>query len=158
MGRVPPALLGGLFIGVFGSLPIIKAANCCCLWVVIGGLLTTYLLQQRQTEPLETGPAVLGGLVAGVTGWAIVSGIAAVQFAIAGQLVQQEIDQALGQLESNPDIPPGARDMLRSLMTGRGLLLLVFGVTLPLYAVMAMLGALLGLAFFRKTLPPQAQG
>ena len=30
-------------------------------------------------------------------------------------------------------------------------------IIVPVYAVFAMLGALLGLAFFRKKLPPQAQ-
>ena len=33
----------------------------------------------------------------------------------------------------------------------------LFAINLPLYAVFAMLGSLLGLAFFRKKLPPQAQ-
>jgi hypothetical protein len=41
------------------------------------------------------------------------------------------------------------------MMTGRGLALLQFGVTLPIYAVFSMLGAMLGLAFFRKA-PPAA--
>jgi hypothetical protein len=60
------------------------------------------------------------------------------------------------QLESNPDIPPQFRDMVLNLITGRGLVLLQFAVTLPIYAVFSMLGALLGLAFFRKKSPPAA--
>ena len=50
------------------------------------------------------------------------------------------------------------REMVLRLMTGRGLALLQFGVTLPVYAVFGMLGALLGLAFFRKAPPPAAAG
>jgi hypothetical protein len=44
--------------------------------------------------------------------------------------------------------------MLLNLMAGRGLALLQFGVTLPLYAGFSMLGSLLGLAFFRRKTPP----
>ena len=48
MKRHQPALLGGLFIGVLSSLPLVNIGNvCCCLWVVVGGLLTVYLQQQN---------------------------------------------------------------------------------------------------------------
>jgi hypothetical protein len=150
--RYQPALLGGLFIGVLSSLPLVSGLNvCCCLWVVVGGLLTTYLRQQQQPVPLETADAALGGLIAGAIGalltiigtWTLIHW--------TGPFWQ---DQVRSQLESNPDIPPGFRDMLMSLMTGRGLALLQFAVTLPIYAVFSMLGALLGLAFFRKKTPP----
>ena len=38
-----PALLGGLFIGVLSALPIVGICNCCCLWIVGGGVLAAYL-------------------------------------------------------------------------------------------------------------------
>ena len=39
-GRLQPALLGGVFIGVMSSLPIVNIGNCCCcLWVLAGGAL-----------------------------------------------------------------------------------------------------------------------
>jgi hypothetical protein len=44
-------------------------------------------------------------------------------------------------------------------MTGSGVAVLTAAVTLPLFAVFSMLGALLGLAIFgKKTPPPAAQG
>ena len=150
--RYQPALLGGLFIGILSSLPIVSGLNlCCCLWVVVGGLLTTYLRQQQQPEPLETAEAVLGGLTAGAIGalLTIVGTWALVHW--TGPLWQDEFRSAI---ESNPDLPPQARDFFLNLMTGRGLALLQFGVTLPVYAVFSMLGSLLGLAFFKKKMPP----
>ena len=37
-------------MGVLSALPIISAGNaCCCLWVVSGGVVAAYLLQQNQT-------------------------------------------------------------------------------------------------------------
>jgi hypothetical protein len=152
--RYQPALLGGLFIGILSSLPIISGLNlCCCLWVVVGGLLTVYLRQQQQAEPLETADAVLGGLLAGVIG-ALLTVVGTWAFLHwTGPFWQ---DQLRSNLESNPDIPPQFRDMMLNVITGRGLVLLQFAVTLPIYAAFSMLGALLGLAFFRKKTPPAA--
>jgi hypothetical protein len=156
MGKHQPALLGGLFIGVISSLPIVSALNlCCCLWVVLGGLLVVYLQQQRTPEPVETADAILGGLIAGLIGAVITSAISMMIARVTGPLF---MEQVRSQLESNPDVPPEARDFILNLITGRGLIFMLFAVNLPLYAVFSMLGSLLGLAVFRKKAPPQVQG
>ncbi len=150
VNRYQPALLGGLFIGILSSLPIISGLNaCCCLWVVAGGVLTTYLRQQQQAAPIETSEAVLGGLMAGGIGALLTILGTFVLLRVTGPLWQEQIRS---QIEANPDVPLQVREMVLKLLTGRGLALLQFGVTLPVYAVFGMLGALLGLAFFRK--PP----
>jgi len=146
-----PALLGGLFIGVLSSLPLLNAANCCCLWVIAGGLLTTYVLQQQSSAPIQTSDAALAGLVAGAIG-AILHGIGAAILLNWISPVWQ--DQVRAQLETNPDVPPAVRDFVLRLVTGRGLALLQFAVTLPMFAIFSMLGALLGVTFFRKKTPP----
>jgi hypothetical protein len=152
MSRHQPALLGGLFIGVLSALPVVSSANaCCCLWVVAGGVLVVYLQQQNTPLPLETADAVLGGLIAGLVGAVIACLGQYILYAITGTLWQDIVRQ---QLEQNPEVPSEVKDMVTNLLTGRALWLLVLAFTLPLYAVFAMLGALLGLAFFRKKLPP----
>jgi hypothetical protein len=152
MGRHQPALLGGLFIGVLSALPVVGSANaCCCLWVVAGGVLVVYLQQQNTPLPVETADAVLGGLIAGLIGALIACLGQYILYAITGQLWQDIVRQ---QIDSNPEIPSEVRDMLNNLLTGRTIWLLVLAFTLPVYAVFSMLGALLGLAFFRKKLPP----
>jgi|SoiMethySBSTD1v2_1073268.scaffolds.fasta_scaffold391718_2 hypothetical protein len=152
MSRHQPALLGGLFIGVLSALPVVSSANaCCCLWVVAGGVLVVYLQQQNTPLPLETADAVLGGLIAGLIGAVIACLGQYILYAITGTLWQDIVRQ---QLEQNPEVPSEVKDMVTNLLTGRALWLLVLAFTLPLYAVFAMLGALLGLAFFRKKLPP----
>ena len=158
MKRHQPALLGGLLIGVLSSLPIVQAGNiCCCLWVVCGGLLTVYLQQQDKAEPVETGDAVLGGLIAGLVGAVIVACVSYVKMLVLGPLVQGAMEQVRAQLDSQPDVPPGVRDFVMSMMSGRGVVAMAL-LQLPVYAVFSMLGALLGLAFFRKKTPPVTQG
>jgi hypothetical protein len=69
------------------------------------------------------------------------------------------MQQARQQIESNPDMPPAARDMalrMMQMMSGGGGAALLALITVPVYAVFSMLGALLGLAFFRKKTPPPA--
>src|SRR5437867_3045116 len=46
---VKPALAGGTFLGLASSLPIIAVGNClCCMWVLGGGALATFLLNKQQ--------------------------------------------------------------------------------------------------------------
>jgi hypothetical protein len=151
--RHQPALLGGLFIGILSSLPLISSLNlCCCLWVVVGGLLTTYLKQQQQPEPVETSDAVIGGMLAGLIGAVLMAIGTYALTTLTGPMWQDSLRSAL---ESNPQITPEIRDLLLKLTTGRNLVLVQFIVGVPMYVIFSMLGALLGLAFFRKkTLPP----
>lgn len=160
MGRHQPALLGGLFIGVLSALPVISAGNCCCcLWVVTGGVLTTYLLQQRQLEPLQTADAVLGGLLAGLVGAAVAAILGALLTAVLGAYQQELAMSLLQRLRGLPDLPPDAQAQLDELIrnppeaTFAGQVI-QFLIWLPICAVFSMLGALLGLAFFRKQSMP----
>ncbi|HXT70132.1 MAG TPA: hypothetical protein VN700_10285 [Vicinamibacterales bacterium] len=156
MGRFQPALLGALFIGVLSSLPIVNAANmCCCLWVVAGGVLATYLLQQNTPTPVATGEAAIQGLIAGALGGLI---YCLVQFAIVSFFAGPDVlAQIRAELTKNTEIPPEMRDRILGFMNGRNLVLLGLFVTLPIYSVFSMAGSFLGLAFFRKKLPPTPQ-
>ena len=153
MGKHQPAMLGGLFIGVLSSLPLINVANCCCLWVISGGVLVTYLQQQAKPTPVETGDAVIGGLLAGLIG-AVIFCIAMVAMqGLGGAVMQENMRKALDQ---NSQVPPEMRENIMRWMSGPNIGLIIAAVTLPIYAVVAMLGSLLGLAFFRKKMPPPA--
>jgi hypothetical protein len=151
MGRYTPALLGGLLIGVLSSLPVVSAGNlCCCLWVIVGGLLTVYLQQQNRPDPLETSEAIVGGLIAGVVGAVITGVVGMLMMSFTSGLWQPEMQRAF---EENPDIPPQVRDFMMRLLSGESLGLVMLLFYLPVFAIFSMLGALLGLAFFRKKPP-----
>jgi hypothetical protein len=62
-------------------------------------------------------------------------------------------------IETLPNIPPEVRDQIDQATrqgTGAQMSGKILGlfVTLPVYAVMALAGSLLGIAFFRKSPPP----
>ena len=92
MKRVQASLLGGLFIGVVSALPVVGAANyCCCLWVIIGGILTTYLQQQSRPEPVESTEAAMLGLLSGVVGSLIYIGFSVLLLSVSGDMVESQI-------------------------------------------------------------------
>ena len=151
MQKFQPALLGGVFIGVVSSVPGLNILNCCCLWVIAGGMLVVYLQQQGRPEPVETADAVIGGLLAGLIGAIITSIVSTMIFSASTVMMQDQFREAL----ENPDIPPEMRDLMLRFMTGSGVAVMSFAINIPLYSIFGMLGALLGLAIFRKKLPPQ---
>ena len=154
MGRYQPAILGGLFIGVISGLPFVNVVNmCCCAGVIAGGVLVTYLLQQNSPLPVATSETAIQGLLAGVIGGVIMSLIGAALASITGPIF---LEQFRDQISGNSDIPPELRDNMLRFMTGTNMALLSLLITVPLYAVFSMAGALLGLAFFRKKTPPPA--
>ena len=152
MKRLQPALLGGLLIGVLSSLPVVSM--CCCLWVLAGGALAVYLQQQKQAEPIEAADAVLSGLLAGLIGGVICAIASSVMFTLLGTA---PIEEVRNQLEQNPEIPAQTREMILNLISGRGIIALIFIFDLICYPVLAMIGGLIGLAIFRKKTPPPAE-
>ncbi|MGE3342569.1 MAG: hypothetical protein AB7L71_03950 [Vicinamibacterales bacterium] len=154
MKRYQPALLGGLFIGVLSLLPGINLLNvCCCLWVITGGVLTTYLLQQNDPLPLETSVAALGGLLAGALGGLIQSLGGVVMMSLGGEAQRQSMQD---MMEAMGEMPPEAAAMFERLTSGPLIHILGGAITVPVYAVFGLLGGLLGLAFFRNKMPPAA--
>src|SRR3954471_3171197 len=106
--RLHPAVFGGLFIGVLSALPLINLANCCCLWVIGGGVLATYLLQQNYPLPVSAADGALVGLLAGLVG-----GVIGVMLSIPIEMAMGPVQQRLLErlVLSNPDIPPENRTM-----------------------------------------------
>jgi len=150
--RLQPALWGGVFIGVLSALPYVSTLNaCCCLWVVSGGVLAAYLLQERNPLPILTSDAALTGLAAGALG-----AIIATLLGLGIGLVQGvDPTAALDQIPGG-DLPPEMTELvetLRSLPVSFWYLgpLVISLIVFPIFGT---LGSLLGVAVFKKNLPP----
>jgi len=145
--KVQPALLGGVTIGVLSALPVVNC--CCCAWILFGGGLSAYLMQQNHPEPIEVGDGAIVGLNAGWIGaivWLIVSiPINTAMAPFQSGLVQQV-------LRESPTLSPALRAALESSADSGIGLGLVFGffVMLVLMTTMGMLGGIFGALLFRK--------
>lgn len=146
-----PALIGGVVIGVLSALPVISIGNlCCCLWVVTGGVVAAYLLQQDRPTPITLADGALVGLFAGIAG-AVVSLLLSIPIAMMMAPVQRQMFE---QLINRGTIPPEWQDLFTS--AGGGSIGVVIGFFFMLIAgvIFATLGGLLGAAIFRKPQTP----
>ncbi len=152
--KTQPALLGGITIGVLSALPVINC--CCCAWMLFGGALAAYLLQQSHPATIELGDGAVVGLMAGVIGsvtWLIASIVVSTATGpFESALVQQ-------MLRDSANLPPWMRDALESSRSGAGAGLgigAVFGffVMLVLMTIGGMFGGIFGALLFRKNPPP----
>ncbi len=153
--RWQAVFIGGAFTGVLSALPLISAANlCCCLWVVGGGTVTSYLTQQGQPQPLQLADAAVGGFLAGVTG-AFVYVVAMVPI----QLVTAPLQRDLTEMFDSRDVPPEVLEILEQLSTSN-LWAVVVGFMAMLFAgmVFSTVGGVIGALVFRREAAPPPPG
>jgi hypothetical protein len=150
-----PALIGGLVVGVLSALPLIYVGNlCCCLWIVSGGLVAAYVLQQNQMAPIVASDGALVGLLAGIVG-AFVYLVVSIPINLLMAPLEQRIVQRL--LETMNNMPPELREYAtRSTSAGMrvGSAIVSFIFMLFLGAIFSTIGGLVGALIFGKKAPP----
>jgi hypothetical protein len=159
--KLQPALFGGLFIGVLSALPIISAGNClCCMWVVSGGLLATYLMQQNHPYPIAAADGALVGILAGIIGGFIGTIISIPIDMMMGPYTRQLIER----IASNPEFPAETRAMIENMSNAAAQGPSAAGIVVKLVTyeivglIFGMFGGLLGVALFKKNAPPPPPG
>jgi hypothetical protein len=138
-------------MGVLTGLPIVSAGNlCCCLWVIGGGVVAAYVLQQNEQGPITAADGALVGLLAGVIGafvYLIVSIPISILVAPMERMVVQRIIERM-------DMPPEFREYAAH-GVGTGIrLILGFLFWLFVGAAFSTIGGLIGQAIFVKKTPP----
>lgn len=153
-----PALIGGVFLGVLSSIPYINMA--CCLWVLGGGAIAAYLLnQQRPGIALSDG--AFGGVVSGLVG-ALVATILSIPIRMMSAASLEEgrrqMEASMGQMA---DAPPFVRNMMEFMMEMMSpeisitFLLIGFVITAIFYSLFAMVGGILGAAILNRKRPAE---
>jgi hypothetical protein len=150
-----PAVWGGLAIGILSALPIVGALNlCCCLWVVTGGLLASYILQSNTDAPIAIGDSTIVGLMSGLVGAFVYGFISIPVNLLMGPLQQRAMSRLADVL---PNLPPEVRDALSSAGSAEMVVagaVMGFVAMLLAGAIFATAGGLLGYVFFRKKPEP----
>jgi hypothetical protein len=152
--KTQAALLGGVVIGVLSALPVINLANCCCAWILFGGALAAYLMQQNHSEPIQIGDGAIAGLLAGVIGafvWLIVT--------IPINIVLAPFQSRMAQraMENAVQVAPELRELFETFGTGPTIgigLVFAFFAMLVVSTLFGMFGGLFGALMFRKSQPP----
>lgn len=139
-------------MGILGALPIISAGNlCCCMWVIAGGVVAAYVLQQNEATPITTGDGAAVGLFAGVIGafvYVVISIPISFLIAPMERMILQRLVERLGEM------PPEFREFTeRGVAQGVGLII-GFIFYLVIGAGFSTIGGVVGQAIFQKKVPP----
>ncbi len=154
--KLQPAFWGGLFIGVLSALPFVSALNaCCCVWVIAGGVLTSYLLQERSLLPITAGDGAVGGLIAGAIGAVLASVLSLLVGFAQGAAGPEVLDQLM-----QGDLPPEVAGMIEQARALPPVFWYVgpFVLYLIVFPIFGTLGGLLGVAMFKRSTPPAPPG
>ncbi len=146
-------------MGLLSGLPFISAGNlCCCLWVIAGGLVAAYVLQQNQAAPITPGDGALVGLLAGLLG-AVVQAIVSIPINFFLGPMERALVERIVDMSGN--MPVDMRDALERY--GRGNQSFAFTIIASVVAFMfyvcvgavfSTIGGLIGAAIFKKDTPP----
>ncbi|MFH0989573.1 MAG: hypothetical protein V1799_06105 [bacterium] len=164
------ALIGGTVIGVVSGIPGLSLVNCCCcagIW--LGGMLTMYLYVQQYTDemqPLESSDALLLGLMSGLIGAVIATGIGVMIQVLFGplqeQIVKPFMENIINRMSESGGMPSEALDQMRDefdrsfrdSQTISGVIGGLF-IALIVYPIFSIIGALIGYGLFRPKQKPQ---
>ncbi len=151
--NLQPALWGGLFIGVLSALPIVNIANCCCLWVIGGGVVAAYLLQNASVVAITVGDGALVGLMAGIFG-AVVHAILSIPMRLLMGSFQAQMMQRV--MENARDMPESLRVFMEPRFMAGGMaaaFVVGFMIMLVIGAIFSTAGGMIGAAIFGKSKP-----
>ncbi len=151
------SLIAGAVAGVLSGLPLIGIVNlCCCLWIILGGILSSYILTSGFPHPVKSGDHAISGLLTGIFA-AIISLVISIPFiAVSSKLTErifEYIFRAYGE-----GIPPALEEALRG--KGFSVDLIPFYIAglilnMVVYGLFGVIGGLIGGALFKKQIPPQ---
>ena len=160
-----PALIGGTFLGITSAIPILGYLNCaCCMLVIGGGLLSSYLYLRTyppELLPVTYGQGALLGLLTGVIGGAVWTLVGVSLQYIKLQFGQRIADFAqMKEALSDPRIPEGVRTVLETIFAGGllsvGMILISAVSYFVISTLFATLGGIIGIALFQKKTAPAA--
>ena len=144
-----PTLIAGAIAGVLSGLPIISCL--CCLWIVGGAALAVKLLVKQTPGLLRPSD---GAIVGALTG--IVAAVARTLLSLAFRPDIEAAHRALDWLSSFGFEKPSNIDSLlesSSAFLSPGWLLLGLFITAAVYAIMGVLGGIIGVSIFAKKKP-----
>ena len=143
---------------MLSALPFVSIGNCCCLWIIGGGLLAAYLDSQSSPRSLTVGRGALDGFLAGIIGAFVYLVVAILLDGLISPMQRQFAEEMARQSQAMPPELRGWFESLASRSTSPVRWALGFFFQLFVSMVFAPLGGMLGAVFFKKDIPPALGG
>jgi hypothetical protein len=154
--KMRAALTGGVTLGLLSAIPPISLGNmCCCVWVLGGGALASYLYVRRSPTPVLLGQGAELGVLAGVVGTIVSHGIGIPLGLILGDTFNQFLVKMFENF--NPQAAEEVRRQVeiaqaQSFVEKLPVILGTAAFNTVIYIAFATLGGLLGVKLFEKRL------
>lgn len=142
--KMRPALISGAILGIASGIPFVSCG--CCLYLIGGGVLASYLYLKDSTYKVSYGDSAVLGLLTGLFGL-LVATLVGLPFRLLFRMGASDMQQTLDQMRDQ-DVPPEVLDMLRTISEMGVLFEILIG--LLIFPVLAMVGSLIGQAVFQK--------
>jgi hypothetical protein len=149
-----PALIAGAAAGLLSGLPFIGAGNCiCCLWITGGAAMAAKLLAANTPGVLSSSDGAVVGALTGIVA-AVVDAVVSIPLrSFNMDLARRILDKAS---ELGGEMPAGLDEILNgSGVLSLGWFLLGLFISAAMFAVVGILGGIIGISLFgKKGLPP----
>jgi hypothetical protein len=146
-GMLVPALVGGAVAGVLSAIPFV---NClCCLWIIGGAMLASYMLVKDSSVALTAGDGAIVGIFSGVVA-AVVDAFISIPFhAINSAFVQRIMERIADYTE---EMPSGWERWMEtgSLETSASMFMLGLLISAIIFSILGALGGIIGISIFGK--------
>ncbi len=150
-----PALIGGVIAGFLSGVPILSCL--CCLWIIGGAILASYLLIKDSSAPLTSSDGAIVGVFTGLVA-AVVQTVVNLLFLPLNRQVTQRIMERLA--EYMEQMPSGFESFLDEapFETSVPGILIGLVVSVLIFSALGALGGIIGLSLFKKKPPQPPQG
>jgi len=149
---LPPALIGGAIAGVLSGIPFL---NClCCLWIIGGSVLATYLLTKDSPISLTSGDGAIVGALAGIVA-AVVDSLVGIPLHGLNVAVMRRMMERLSEFAE--EMPSGWENWIGRTGGGASIAMFLVGlfISAAIFAALGALGGIVGMSLFGKK---KAQG
>lgn len=154
-GMLTPALVGGAVAGLLSGIPFL---NClCCLWIIGGAMLASFLLIKNSQVPLSAGDGAIVGIFSGLIA-AVVEAVVSIPFhAVTNEFVRKLMEQLSQYAE---DMPSGWESWLERGAAGISVTWFMLGLLISavVFSALGALGGILGISLFGKKKPQGPKG
>jgi uncharacterized protein involved in cysteine biosynthesis len=154
-GMFTPALVGGAVAGVLTAIPLV---NClCCLWIIGGAMLASYLLAKNAAVSLTSGDGAIVGIFAGIVA-SVVDAVVSLPFQALNQQLIQRFTEQFSQFAK--DMPSGWEKWMERGTGQMSVAWFLFSlvISMAIFSAFGALGGVIGASLFGKKKTPQVQG
>ncbi len=154
-GMFIPALIGGAVAGFLSAIPFF---NClCCIWIIGGAMLASYLLAKDSPVALTAGDGALVGIFTGIIAAAVQAFVNIPLQSFNREFFQRIMGRAVEYME---EMPPGWESWLEGGPGGKSIPMFFLGlvISVVVFSVLGALGGIIGISLFRKKVTQKTQG